>query len=88
MAESHWHYDLVAVRHGWVFVAGQTGEDASGALGDYAQQTTQAIQNVADILAQHGAALGEVRPPRTTVGITPFAGDQLVEIEATAFIGG
>lgn len=108
------HYTPATKRNEWVFVAGQTGEDADGALADdLATQTTQAIANIVAILEDQGAklsdvvrmtcyvtdmtkfdvfdaaysaALGDFAPPRTTVGITPFAGGQLVEIEATAFV--
>lgn len=113
MAEHAGHYTLATKRQEWVFVAGQTGEDAAGRLGDLTTQTTQAIANIVAILADHGAelsdvvrmtcyvtdmskfdvfdaaysaALGDFAPPRTTVGITPFADGQLVEIEATAYV--
>ncbi len=54
------HYALAARRGDFLFVAGQTGEDDSGALGDLEQQTAGAIRNIETILAQHGAHLADV----------------------------
>lgn len=54
------HYALAAKRQEWVFVAGQTGEDADGNLGDLTAQTTQAIANIESILADHGGKLSDV----------------------------
>lgn len=60
MVDPAGHYALAAKRQGWVFVAGQTGEDAAGALGDLTAQTRQAIANIASILAEQGGKLSDV----------------------------
>jgi 2-iminobutanoate/2-iminopropanoate deaminase len=54
------HYALCVRRGPLLFIAGQTGEDSSGALGDLGEQTRQAITNIAGILDQHGASLADV----------------------------
>jgi 2-iminobutanoate/2-iminopropanoate deaminase len=54
------HYRPGAVADGWLLVAGQTGEDAAGRLGDLAEQTRGAVANVAAVLAAHGAGLPDV----------------------------
>lgn len=48
-------YSLAVRRDRWLFVAGQTGEDAAGVLGDLGAQTRGAVANVTAILAAHGA---------------------------------
>ncbi|WP_028927264.1 RidA family protein [Pseudonocardia acaciae] len=54
------HYALAVRRGDWLFVAGQTGEDALGDLGDLAEQTGGAVANIAAVLAAHGATLDDV----------------------------
>lgn len=54
------HYALAVRRGEWLFIAGQTGEDDAGALGDLPTQTRQAIGNITRILADHGATLSDV----------------------------
>ncbi len=54
------HYALGVRRGDYLFVAGQTGEDDDGALGDLEQQTAGAIRNIETILASHGAGLSDV----------------------------
>jgi len=54
------HYALAVKRGDWLFIAGQTGEDGTGTLGDLPAQTRQAIRNIASILADHGGALADV----------------------------
>ncbi|MDV3129033.1 RidA family protein [Mycobacterium sp. 21AC1] len=111
------HYALGIRRGQWLFVAGQTGEDAMGRLGDLAEQTAQAIANITEILAAHGAGIADVvrmtcfladidefstfdaaysralggpggqTPVRTTVGANGLPAGELVEIEATAYLG-
>lgn len=54
------HYRPGTVAGGWLFVAGQTGEDGAGRLGDLAAQTRGAVDNVVAVLAAHGAGLGDV----------------------------
>jgi len=115
MVEPAGHYELAIEREGWLFVAGQTGEDVTGRLGDLEAQTRQAITNVEDIIrtfrgrledvvrmtcflrdiedfpvfdAAYRSRLGTVRPVRTTVGSTGLPAGELVEIEATAYVGG
>ncbi|MGV9802692.1 RidA family protein [Mycobacterium sp. NPDC003449] len=115
MIEPAGHYALGVRRGQWLFVAGQTGEDATGRLGDLSGQTAQAVANITEILAAHGAELGDVvrmtcfltdiaefatfdaaysralgghTPVRTTVGVNGLPAGELVEIEATAFLGG
>lgn len=57
MVEPAGHYQLAVRRGDWLFVAGQTGEDAAGALGDLEAQTHQAIVNINEILIAHGGGL-------------------------------
>lgn len=54
------HYRPGTVADGWLFVAGQTGEDTTGGLGDLAEQTRGAVANVAAVLAAHGAGPGDL----------------------------
>jgi len=60
MVEPSGHYTLCTRRGPLLFVAGQTGEDSSGKLGDLRAQTRQAIANIASILEEHGGSLTDV----------------------------
>lgn len=60
MVEPAGHYQLAVQRQEWVYLAGQTGEDEAGALGDLRAQTRQAIANISNILRAHGGTLSHV----------------------------
>jgi len=60
MVEPSGHYTLCMRRGLLLFLAGQTGEDSSGTLGDLSEQTRQAIVNIASILEEHGGSLTDV----------------------------
>lgn len=68
------HYALAVRREGWLFVAGQTGEDAHGALGGLAEQIGGAVANIAAILSAHGASLDDVVRMTCYVAGLPDAG--------------
>lgn len=78
----------VAATGDLVFVAGQVAVDKDGNLvgaGDMRQQTRQALQNVASILAAGGASLTDV--VKTTVWVTSFEAYKEFDAEYMAFFG-
>ncbi len=86
MVEPAGHYTLAVKRGEWLFIAGQTGEDDAGALGDLPAQTTQAIANIARILAEHGGALSDV--VRMTCYLTDISDFATFDAAYSAALGG
>jgi 2-iminobutanoate/2-iminopropanoate deaminase len=85
MVEPAGHYALAVKRGEWLFLAGQTGEDDAGALGDLPTQTTQAIANIAKILADHGGTLSDV--VRMTCYLTDISDFAVFDAAYSAALG-
>lgn len=85
MVEPAGHYALAVRRGEWLFLAGQTGEDATGALGDLSAQTHQAIANIATILGDHGGSLADV--VRMTCYLTDIADFATFDAAYSAALG-
>lgn len=112
------HYSQAVVYGGVVYVAGMLGgdpDDPGGEIGGAAQQTRQALSNVAAVLEAAGSglehvlrmtvyvsdiaywgevneayaeAMGDHKPARAIVPVRSFREPYLVEIVATAALGG
>jgi 2-iminobutanoate/2-iminopropanoate deaminase len=70
----------------WIIVSGQVGL-AGGSIvgGGFHAEMEQALANLRDRLAEHGAGMADVpRPARSAVGVAELPLGALVEIEAWA----
>jgi 2-iminobutanoate/2-iminopropanoate deaminase len=85
MVEPAGHYALAVKRGEWLFIAGQTGEDDAGALGDLSAQTAQAIANITRILADHGGDLSDV--VRMTCYLTDISDFAIFDAAYSAALG-
>ena len=112
------HYSQAVVHSGVVYVAGVLGKDPHDPRaepGGPAEQTRQALRNVASVLEAagsnldrvvrmtiyvsemehwgevdkaYGEVMGDHRPARAIVPVKNFMGSYMVEIVATAALGG
>ncbi len=74
LIEPRFHYSPGSKRGSLIFVAGQVAYDGQGQLqgpGDVAAQTKQTLQNLAAVLTEGGAGLGDVM--KTTVFLKDIA---------------